>query len=291
MAELSHFVLTRFNVTFVHREPPPAAWLRHRLDLFQRFTLPSMRGQTGQPTGWLIFCDTRSPDWFRDAIDRLLPEHHYQPVWCSGAFSGELAAAAVEARRPASTHVVTTRLDNDDAVARDFLGAVQGLSGDQDFGFLNFTHGAQLVGRRIYRTVHLCNAFISLVEPTDRGRVRTVFVDRHNRLGSYGPVLQVKTHPMWLQVIHGNNLANVPRGVQAQPAAVLAHFPISVDVEYRHRAALLAHRLKAAAGIGAKVLRRPSRLRKLLRVAYGGRVWSGTSSISRPKHVSRISRR
>jgi hypothetical protein len=46
-----------------------------------------------------------------------------------------------------------------------------------------------------------------------------------------------------------------------------------VDVEDGHRTALLAHRLKAAAGIGVKVIRRPSRLRKLLRVTYGGRSW------------------
>jgi hypothetical protein len=273
MAPLSHFVLTRFNVTFHHREPPTAAWLRHRVHLFERFTLPSMRAQTVQPTGWLIFCDSQSPDWFRDAMDRLLPERHYQPVWCSAPFSGAVAAAAVEARRPATAHVVTTRLDNDDAVARDFLRAVQALGRDQDFGFLNFTHGAQLVRRRIYRTAHLCNAFISLVEPSDRGPMRTVFVDQHNRLASHGPVLQVKTHPMWVQVIHGKNLANVARGVQTQPATVLAHFAISVDVEDGHRTALLAHRLKAAAGIGVKVIRRPSRLRKLLRVTYGGRSW------------------
>ena len=62
------------------------------------------------------------------------------------------------------TKLVTTRLDCDDAIARDYLGRIRAEAADLDSGFINFKHGLQLAGIRLYRRSDPSNAFISRVE-------------------------------------------------------------------------------------------------------------------------------
>ena len=61
------------------------------------------------------------------------------------------------------------------------------------------------------------NPFISRVEADVRA-LQTVFVDQHQLLSGYGRITQVRTEPMWIQVIHGGNIANVVRGIRADPS-------------------------------------------------------------------------
>jgi hypothetical protein len=49
MAELEHILLTRFGVYCPDRGRPTDTWLNDQLDLFERYTLVSVRSQTQQP--------------------------------------------------------------------------------------------------------------------------------------------------------------------------------------------------------------------------------------------------
>ena len=70
--EFTHLVLTRFN-TAVGYAPSAkrldSAWLRTRLAMFERYCLPSMAAQRGAAFQWIVFCDAKSPEWFREQND------------------------------------------------------------------------------------------------------------------------------------------------------------------------------------------------------------------------------
>jgi hypothetical protein len=227
-----HFVMTRFNIRYNEHAPVATdEWLRSRLALFTRYTLPSMIGQTATFARWLVICDIQSPDWFKREIRALLPEP-FEAVWLSGFFGPQAAADLVQARRdPDVRHLITTRIDNDDAIARDFLAIVQGEFRGQEFRFVNLTNGAQWDGTSMYSLSYRSNAFISLIEEVGVNGPRTVWLDEHGRLGQYGPVTELTTHPAWIQVLHGVNLGNRVEGVRCSPADVRPHFDVEMPVQ------------------------------------------------------------
>lgn len=246
--------MTRFNVRVEEGafEPPPESWLRKRIEHFERFTAASMAAQTVQPDAWLLFCDASSPDWL---VARLEQVARVQLV--EGAFGPDVAAGAVAGE---DLPLITTRLDNDDAVARDYVEAIQ-REAPAD-GFVNFVHGVQLVDRRLYQRSDPSNAFISRAE---RSSAETVFALPHRSIVERHPVRQVKSEPMWLQLIHGGNVANAARGIRTS-AATLERFAVQAEATDE---GMRLDRVVSAARLGARVARRPHRIAWALRVLGG----------------------
>ena len=70
---MRHYILTRFNLRLwphnkVGEETQTEEWLRRRVELFERYTLPSVVAQTCQDFVWIILIDWDSPQWFLDKI-------------------------------------------------------------------------------------------------------------------------------------------------------------------------------------------------------------------------------
>lgn len=259
---MTHVVVTRFNVAILDRAAPSEDWLRQRLDLFGDVTLPSMLSQVVAPDHWLIFCDAASPAWFRHRLGSMIPPWA-ELVWVEGPFRSDRVSHEVGLRAAAGT-LLTTRLDNDDCVARDFISAIQEKCVPGEPYFINFTVGAQYQDGRFYYRLDPSNAFISFVEPASTSP-RTVLLDTHNRLGRHAPITQVHTHPVWLQIIHGGNQANVVRGVRVHPSRVVPYFEVKLDVVQSGRAAIALDKVKTTLGIAVRVARSRHRLTWLLR--------------------------
>ena len=123
-----HLVLTRFSA--VRRgqvEPMPPEWLTYRLGFFYDACHPSLTRQVGRaPFRWLVFLDDRCPDAFREQVEELA-HGAFEPVWGHEDFHGVALPQAIERYAAASgpSHLITSRVDSDDAVARDFVAAVQ----------------------------------------------------------------------------------------------------------------------------------------------------------------------
>jgi len=216
-----HFVLTRFSAVFRDGlEPPAEQWLRFRLELFRGVCCPSVRSQT-VPVRWLVFFDDRcSPD-FRAEIEQLA-DGLFEPVWTHAAFDDACPAAVGERARAA--YVITTRLDSDDAVARDYAAAIQDEFAQQDLLYVSFPRGLQIDrAGAVYRYTYPSGPFISLIERrTDDALPRTVLAapGRHRDVRRLGPLREVQSPTMWLQLIHDGNIANSVRGLRVDPRAL-----------------------------------------------------------------------
>jgi len=244
--DFDHFLLTRFSAVLTPGAPPAGAdWLRYRLGFFYDATLPSVVSQTGALSEWLVLFDDRCPDDFRADVEDLAREGRFTPVWSHEPFRRDTFAGLV-ATLSRAPYLITTRLDSDDAIARDHLAAVQARFARQDRLFVNFVRGLQVDrGGAVYRSDQVSNPFLSLIERRTDGPPLTVYAPRHARARGHGPVLNVHAPPMWLQVVHDGNLLNMVTGPQIAPAVVRERFDI--DLGYREqvgRLRLLGERIR-----------------------------------------------
>ena len=220
-ASFDHFILTRFSAVFREGlEPPAEEWLRFRLELFRGVCCPSVRAQT-VPVRWLVFFDDRCSREFRAEVEQLA-NGLFEPVWTHVAFDHVCQAAVGERARAA--YVITTRLDSDDAIACEYAGAIQAEFAHQDLLYLSFPRGLQIDrAGTVYRYTYPSGPFISLIERR-RGDAlpRTVLAapGRHREVRRLGPLREVQSPAMWLQLVHDGNIANSVRGVRVDPRAL-----------------------------------------------------------------------
>ncbi len=237
---MQHFILTRFNVASPGREAPirnSPGWLSRRFDLFEDYCLPSMAAQTVKDFRWLIYFDEQTPANFRDRITQAQTAVAFDAIFV-GPFHAGLAAVDVTARLHGDKgRLVTTRLDNDDAVSNDFLMQVQAAAaGLPDGTIINFRKGIALSKGRLFVADDDSNPFTSMVEQA--AGAKTIWAAPHTQLKTQFALEQVTIEPCWLQVVHGENVANRIKGRQLSSHDVLGRFTLGDRVAVRPTTAL-----------------------------------------------------
>lgn len=261
-----HLIITRFNVR-VSDTAAGEDWLRHRLDYFNTVCAPSIRSQTNKDFRWLVLFDSIKEMWFGEEIARLSEDGSFEPIWVDGPMTPEWLGATIASFSNAEW-LITSRVDNDDAVSRDFVDLVQSQFALQNFEFINFQSGLQLTDSgELFHRLDPSSAFISLVEKRNGSLPKTVYLASHSEVAHHGTVRQVRSHPTWLQMIHGRNMANEVLGVRADPTLLAKHFDIKVPASEMSRGELMASKAKSAAALALRVLEKPSRLSRLGAIA------------------------
>ena len=191
-----HYILTRFNLGLYDKHPDPEAWMDKRIELFERYTLPSMMRQTATGWTWVLAFDDQTPgEVIRryDYIDNVVIIYESLRGWVK--------------RNVDDGWLITTRLDNDDYVERDWLANIQAE-------FTNTTLVVDLKGRALDTATGIyydpCrrfpnSMFLSLIEP---GRnCRTCHHRQHPDMIAEFESVMVDAYG-WTMVCHGNNLMN-----------------------------------------------------------------------------------
>jgi hypothetical protein len=228
MDTISHFLLTKFNlpISYARRsgQHGEEAWLTSRWSLFERYCLPSVLNQSGTDFVWVLYCWDQTPEPFRSRLERLAARHenvhvHFLATSTHGEHLTEWAHATGLSLRP---HLLTTRVDNDDALAADYMArvrkAARKLVGSR--GTLHEPHvwsaplGFQTAAGKYYLRLDPQGPFVSLLESTAREEPRTVLSLSHRDIASSYPSSYIAAKPMWLQVVHDDNLVNSVDGVR-----------------------------------------------------------------------------
>lgn len=230
------------------------------MGFFVSACLASVRSQRERNTRWLVFLDDRGPQWLRDEMAALSADGLFEPIWISGPYTADIVRAAIVQRCHAPI-LITTRLDSDDAVGVHFTATIRAEataapSEHLDVGlYLNPLSGVQIDrSGGVYRYDYPTNPFISYVERRRVGSApRTVLQDfRHLASREHGPVREISTAPIWLQVVHGGNLMNEIRGTRIAPESIAGNFEIDLPFGTRMDRLELAGR---AAAQGVALLR------------------------------------
>ncbi len=216
-AEILHIILTRFNVRSGGKEQTLRQhpdWLKQRFELFDQFCFPSVHAQTHKDFKWLVFFDEETPEPFKSKIEtyRVCPQ--FLPVFVGEWKTGVVPQEINRHITPAHKYLLTTRLDNDDALHAGFMESLRRNVTAATPCFYNFQYGLIYSEGRIFKHIDLSNAFASYFESIDG--YQTVWKIQHHLIRESGALAQLTLPDAWLQVIHGRNVSNRVKGRRAR---------------------------------------------------------------------------
>lgn len=229
-ADFDHVLLTRFNLPSKGYEKVIRAqegWLRERVDLFERYCLPSVRNQKVRPARWIVYFDPESPSWMREKITTLNADEIFLPLFRSEVVREDLLRDIVLSLPNRKDYLLTTNLDNDDGLANDFSERIRNALTTGPTTAIYFTNGLIRTSKGLYKHKDPSNAFCSVLAPW--AEPDTCWADWHNLLGKTMPVLNLAGSPAWLQVVHGGNVSNRVRGIRISPEIYTKKFPGLLD--------------------------------------------------------------
>lgn len=230
MTTLDHVLLTRFNLPspgYERTVRSRGGWLESRVQLFERYCLPSVAAQTESGFAWLVYFDPESPSWLRERIESW--RGALTPVFRASVSSDDLIADLLRVSGGGGDRILTSNLDNDDALAADFVARVQevGRAADHTATAIYVARGLVAAADRLYLRTDRANAFCSVSAPW--ASPKTCWADWHNQLGRSMPMKLESGGPGWLQVVHGANVSNRVHGQLTSPGRHAQSFPGLLD--------------------------------------------------------------
>lgn len=116
-----HVVATKFGIGVFNEQ-----WLEYRQELFEVLTLPSMDAQSERNFVWILGIDRDMPERFRSRMDEIASTRPYirlLELELFGDFEPEVIEwCRKEAAAQGKGHILSTRIDNDDALHVDLVG-------------------------------------------------------------------------------------------------------------------------------------------------------------------------
>jgi hypothetical protein len=227
---INHVLLTRFNLPSAGAERFIRArenWLKQRVALFEKYCVPSVRSQTVADLKWIIYLDPASPDWLKSRMLELSNSGLFAPIYREQVQRSELLADINSVVDTRGKRLVTTNLDNDDGLARNFAERVQVVSAGRTRQVVYVDYGLIIGNQKLYLRRDRRNAFCSVAEPWDAPV--TCWSEWHTELEKTMAAVHLRGEPGWLQVIHGDNVSNRIRGRRVSPVGYRASFSGFLD--------------------------------------------------------------
>lgn len=235
MTDCAHVILTRFNVPTPGREAEVRnrqGWLDRRFTLFEQFCLPSVAAQTVRTFRWIIYFDAQTPQPFRDRIEAAQRVFPFIAHFREALPLDDVRADVRALLGPDQNRVLTTRLDNDDALACNFVARLHKACDFQISGTaLNFPHGFAWRDGWVYAAQDESGPFASALE--SRADFQTIWVRPHALLREAFRLVQLDDAPAWVQVIHGDNVTNRIKGRQRSARYLGQDFALHPAVQAR----------------------------------------------------------
>jgi hypothetical protein len=210
MRKFRHYITTRFNAGLYNPDADirisADEWMRHRIELFTTFTLPSIMGQSCQNFTWLVLIDKQTPAAYRQALSNI----RYRNMRLIYAGSKNSWLDAIE---PGDYDLITTRIDNDDAFHKEVVETIQQNWAKQNakrlgcwvivfpFGFV-----LDLAVKEMFVMEYWFNNCPTLIERAENRQ--TIWRWDHSNIPAEVPKDHITDKPYWLQVIHSQNLRN-----------------------------------------------------------------------------------
>ncbi len=216
-----HYVITRFNL---RREGWDTArngslvltedWLRNRFILFEKFCLASMQNQTNKNFTWLVFFDINTPEKYRKrAMEYKLSLPSFQPFFING-MPEFLSSIQNEIGKNIHPYTISSRLDNDDSVSKNFINEIQLTFEKQNFLVLDFPDGYTLQinpSIKIGKRKQLFNPFISIIEKSE-GAKSVWQREAHSSWKKEKNLKRINEKRIWMSIIHFENKKNKYEG-------------------------------------------------------------------------------
>ena len=221
----SVFLLTRFNLNLfpIDKKNLPTrteSWLSNRFELFENYCFSSVFGQSYKDFIWFVLFDKATPEKYIKRIEALQNKmSNFVPVYFGDEEAKDhptLIKSVITAHKDESSLLITTRVDNDDALHCDFMKSVVELSKSQhdEIHFYTLKNGLQ----------YYTEANFAIRLPYIRNHFPALIFKNYSRTSDFLEILEfnhyfIKTYgipftcldnslPMWIEVVHGHNVGN-----------------------------------------------------------------------------------
>lgn len=240
-----HIIITRFNLPKRWDKDKKGneilnnAWLEERFELFENFCVPSIVEQTCKNFEWWVYFDENTGSIFKKriaSIERIYPVFKPRYEKSYDNFERNMPANIYEILKKEDTDwLITTRLDNDDMLAKDTIAILQKKISYTNDCLLEIPWGYTLElnskPKPKLRKVKLeLNPFISYVEKIEKERlIKSVYFYEHTEWKGINSIL-VSEKPQWAQIIHEKNLFNRISGKLVSPLNFNSRFSYNSSV-------------------------------------------------------------
>ncbi len=212
-----HYVITRFNIRahygckLKNPENNPMDrildddYLNSRFNIFEEYTLKSMKGQTNQNFTWLVLFHKRTPDKFKQKIEQLKNEYNFVDLY----FDDNDKFKFSDYCEDNIEWFITSRIDNDDMFSDDYIEIIQNYANNNLHAcVLSFEKGLKydLDSKKTYEYERKDNHFLSMIGKKDEDILQ---YNHAKILDSGKEVIFLNTNkPMWTEIIHESNVTN-----------------------------------------------------------------------------------
>lgn len=228
-----HFLLTQFNLKNFPKgklddEKSWINWTRDRIGIFKRYCLPSVLRQTTKSFTWILYFDEDTPQEFTPFLNELREIPFVKLAFCKGMddFQENHMQAVRQLANKDMPYLLTSRMDNDDALHQDAIRTIQGHFRAKPGYLISLSSGYVLNPDDMILSHYFypMSPFISLVEKNN-DRIKGIFQKGHTRWnelrlfalkeiwheyftpGKRKAYFEVD-RPLWMQVVHGDNVSN-----------------------------------------------------------------------------------
>lgn len=184
--------------------------MNERLELFANYCFPSVSNQTNQNFEWLLYFDVSTSENHKDKIAKIIGNKtNIKTFFIDGmpVFNESIIKYVEE--NISTEYLITSRIDNDDCIHKDFINEIQKHFKKQDFLAIDNIKGYTLQIEPNFilgKKEHIFNPFISLIEKNDQPK--TVWHYVHNMWKKEPRLIHVTEKRLWLSIIHGKNKVN-----------------------------------------------------------------------------------
>lgn len=216
-----------------------SAWLEERFTLFENFCMPSMVAQTCKDFEWWVIFDENTDPYYKTRIqDIQLKFKNFKPKFerSYDTFEANLPIKLQNSLiRERINWLITTRLDNDDMLAKDTIKVLQKGFDFKTESLLEIPWGYTLelnsVPKPKLRRVRMeLNPFISYAEEVKiDSAIKTVYFNQHTEWGDVKSII-ISNKAHWVQIIHEKNLFNRISGELVSPMNFNSRFSFNTKV-------------------------------------------------------------
>ena len=240
-SHFDHFIITRFNlknedwsVDKNNNTICDSDWLSFRFDIFKKTCFNSIKNQSTKNFNWLVYFDTDTSKIYKEVIDSLHIEFPlFIPVFkkSNQDFLNDLDVDIKNLTN--KEHIITTRIDNDDAFHYKTIERIQEQFNYQASTIINLPWIVcfDLINKRMSKHYYVSNPFISLIEKISMGSFQTVFSKQHNHWRKSNSIININDKQAYcFQLIHDRNIYNQMEGVLIYDEKISKEFNLSIDL-------------------------------------------------------------
>ena len=224
-------VITRFNlrVSFGCRKREdsniPAEpwlneeWLNRRMELFERYTFPSISNQTRKLT-WMVLFHDDTPEHLKRNISKLsVVCPNFKPIYLKDYDCDrwrDIVGKIIEEMFP-DQRCITIRIDSDDYIHREFVAEVvntykENLKNDTscDKLIVSFKNGLQydIRNHAIYHYANKANHFLAMMSPSSSPQNHIFNYDHSEIISNNHFICKDNSIPLWVEIVSDINYNN-----------------------------------------------------------------------------------